>query len=307
MHDIKDEVKNYLKCNSDAPNPVIQKIAAKIISKRHDEAKELDSLNSFPSERVKAIRNKNKNLIKKKIVSIFEKLPCYKKDKEKLIDIVLSVLCKDYFPPECSGIVIAGFGERDLFPRTVAFAIEAVIDGILKYKVISKSNIGNKSSSTIQPFAQGDMVATFVEGVDPNLKLANSKYVTELFSKIPDVIIDAIKNIDDKEKNDLKENVKKAGETLLTEYFSKLKEVQEEHFINNLIRTVGTLPKNELAEMAESLVNLTAFKLKVTMKDETVGGPIDVAIISKGDGFVWIKRKNYFDISQNLHYSRLHY
>lgn len=26
----------------------------------------------------------------------------------------------------------------------------------------------------------------------------------------------------------------------------------------------------------------------------TVGGPIDVAIISKGDGFIWIKRKHYF-------------
>jgi hypothetical protein len=25
---------------------------------------------------------------------------------------------------------------------------------------------------------------------------------------------------------------------------------------------------------------------------ETVGGPIDVAVISKGDGFVWVKKKN---------------
>jgi len=30
------------------------------------------------------------------------------------------------------------------------------------------------------------------------------------------------------------------------------------------------------------------------MAEETVGGPIDVAVISKGDGFVWIKRKHYF-------------
>ncbi len=46
--------------------------------------------------------------------------------------------------------------------------------------------------------------------------------------------------------------------------------------------------------MAESLVNLTSFKRRVTMDPETVGGPIDVAVISKGDGFVWIKRKHYF-------------
>jgi len=46
--------------------------------------------------------------------------------------------------------------------------------------------------------------------------------------------------------------------------------------------------------MAESLVNLTSFKGKVSMEAETVGGPIDVAVISKGDGFIWINRKHYF-------------
>lgn len=30
------------------------------------------------------------------------------------------------------------------------------------------------------------------------------------------------------------------------------------------------------------------------MVAESVGGPVDVALISKGDGFVWIERKHYF-------------
>jgi hypothetical protein len=32
----------------------------------------------------------------------------------------------------------------------------------------------------------------------------------------------------------------------------------------------------------------------MSTETETVGGPVDVAVISKGDGFVWIKRKHYF-------------
>jgi len=51
--------------------------------------------------------------------------------------------------------------------------------------------------------------------------------------------------------------------------------------------------------MAESLVNLTSFKRRITAETETVGGPIDVAVISKGDGFVWIKRKHYFQKDLN--------
>ena len=54
--------------------------------------------------------------------------------------------------------------------------------------------------------------------------------------------------------------------------------------------------------MAEALVNLTSLKRRVSMEEESVGGPIDVAVISKGDGFIWIKRKHYFDPSFNRDY-----
>ena len=61
-----------------------------------------------------------------------------------------------------------------------------------------------------------------------------------------------------------------------------------------MVDMLGHLQKDELAEMAESLVNLTVFKQKMSKGPESVGGPIDVAVISKGDGFVWVKRKHYF-------------
>ncbi|MFI5090616.1 MAG: hypothetical protein ACHP7P_11200 [Terriglobales bacterium] len=66
-----------------------------------------------------------------------------------------------------------------------------------------------------------------------------------------------------------------------------------------MLDIVGDLPKDDLAAMAESLVNLTSFKRRITAEMETVGGPIDVAVISKGDGFVWIKRKHYFQKDLN--------
>jgi hypothetical protein len=67
------------------------------------------------------------------------------------------------------------------------------------------------------------------------------------------------------------------------------------------------MPKDELAAMAESLVNLTSFKRKVTEEAETVGGPIDVAVISKGDGLVWVKRKHYFPPELNQQFFANYY
>ena len=79
------------------------------------------------------------------------------------------------------------------------------------------------------------------------------------------------------------------------------------NFINNLkaknsepiLQSIMSLPKEELANLSESLINITSLKVKVQDTLETVGGDVDVAIITKGDGFVWTKRKQYFKESLN--------
>ena len=65
---------------------------------------------------------------------------------------------------------------------------------------------------------------------------------------------------------------------------------------------MGPEPKEEMAALAEALVDTTSLRRKMDSQLETVGGPIDVAIISKSDGFVWIKRKHYFDLELNKDY-----
>ena len=59
-----------------------------------------------------------------------------------------------------------------------------------------------------------------------------------------------------------------------------------------------------MASLAESLVNITSLKRKFSLDgyQQTVGGPTDVATISSNDGFIWIKRKHYFDGKINPQY-----
>ena len=66
-------------------------------------------------------------------------------------------------------------------------------------------------------------------------------------------------------------------------------------------------PKDELASIAEALVSLSAMERRMAGGRETVGGPVDLAVISKGDGFIWIKRKHYFNIDMNRHFWRTYY
>jgi hypothetical protein len=62
------------------------------------------------------------------------------------------------------------------------------------------------------------------------------------------------------------------------------------------------MPKQEMASLAEAMVNLTSIKRKFSSEKETVAGPIDVAVISRSDGFIWVKRKHYFDKELNPGY-----
>ncbi|EJF8928580.1 hypothetical protein M9G34_001885, partial [Enterococcus faecium] len=68
--------------------------------------------------------------------------------------------------------------------------------------------------------------------------------------------------------------------------------------------SIDLMPKEELATIAETLVNITSFKRKISMEMETVGGPIDVLLITKSDGPIWIKRKYYFEEKINPDYHK---
>lgn len=154
-------------------------------------------------------------------------------------------------------------------------------------------------SASIQPFAQSEMVSTFMEGINPELQTQMDKCLSEIFHKYPDMITDSIKDINDNKKKSLKIKLKKVSEDLLAAYLKCAREYKENALVAPILGVVSMLPKDELAVMAETLVSLTSFKRKVSMESETVGGPIDVAVITKGDGFIWIKRKHYFKSELN--------
>ena len=71
------------------------------------------------------------------------------------------------------------------------------------------------------------------------------------------------------------------------------------NYTQPILSSVSSLPKKELANMAESLIHITSIKRKVDSNLETVGGHIDVSIISKGDGYIWKRKKHYFDLELN--------
>lgn len=172
--------------------------------------------------------------------------------------------------------------------------LEGIANNYLKYQADKNIKITFDNNATIVPFAQSEMVATFMEGVEPGYETVIENFLSHILNEYPQIIIDKIDKIDDNEKKSLKEKLKGISSKEFNLYKKRLEDYRRKNFVDPIIKVVAILPKDELAAMAESLVNLTSFKRKISMEEETVGGPIDVAVVSKGDGFIWIKRKHYF-------------
>ena len=54
-----------------------------------------------------------------------------------------------------------------------------------------------------------------------------------------------------------------------------------------VVNCVGVVPRDDLVNMAESLINITSLRRKFDFNLDTVGGDIDVAILASGERFYW--------------------
>ena len=55
------------------------------------------------------------------------------------------------------------------------------------------------------------------------------------------------------------------------------------------------MPIQDAIDLAEFLVHTAIMLSRFSPGPATVGGPIEIAVITKHEGFKWIKRKHYFD------------
>ena len=148
----------------------------------------------------------------------------------------------------------------------------------------------------VRPFAQTDVIDTILTGIDPSL---DDMYLSNFYALFEKYTQDILSSIGTSNPT-LSQQIKNLDTQVILSEFNKLNfKIRKDRYISPLMDAVSSLSKEDLAEMAESLIYLTYLKRRITFTKESVGGPVDVAIISKGDGFIWIKKKHYFNPELN--------
>jgi hypothetical protein len=149
-----------------------------------------------------------------------------------------------------------------------------------------------------------------MEGIDPDYRRYLQGAIYVLANDLVSTVIDSYGRGNAKRKEATKEKLKTFVQELVDDMTKEAQQYRQEFFVDPITNMAQMLPKEDLAHLAESLVNLTSLKRRMSLDEESVGGPIDVAVISKGDGFIWIKRKHYFDADLNktfmMNYFKVH-
>jgi hypothetical protein len=224
-------------------------------------------------------------------------------DKQSLRRLAALFLRKDEFSSSATGLVFAGFGDGEIFPTMVAFELDGMVCSRVKRRQTVLIDIDRKGTGAhIEPFAQKEMVERFLDGIDPDFDAYIKSSLDQILRDFSGELVDQLSKGSRKKKEMIKSLISPSIDEYLDKFNEMSKTRRKENFRQKVLDMVHFMPKAELASMAESLVNLTSIKRKVSAETETVGGPVDVAVISKGEGFVWIKRKHYFDRALNPRY-----
>lgn len=183
-----------------------------------------------------------------------------------------------------SNVNLVGYGAADLFPSGAGVYMHGVVGGVLVKRFEGDIEPSNAPRHLL--FAQSDAISALFLGDDSLL----TKTAVANTEKTLSTIYDQLADSEDERaqaareyvsaslaKGDIADEMKRAGVESRAEPFRK---------------AISMSPILDLAEFAAQLVGVQAAYAAMTQENPSVGGHIDLAVISHRKGFEWIRHKN---------------
>lgn len=258
--------------------------------------KQIESISEISQEQFERYINESIQIISQ---ILFGKGIDIKNIKSLLLEVLYIAFTREENLHSYSGVAIFGYGNQEIYPCMYRLKIYGVLCDKLKWYVEEICRVDNSNGAIVCPMAQSDVMLTILKGIEPKLHNDIIQLMSHVLNECMKQISGKISKIDENLANEVMNIDKQPAIQFLS---TSLNGIVNESHIRPLINTIATLPKEDLAEVAENLIYLTSLMRRITPDQESVGGPIDVALVSKGDGFIWIKRKLYFEKSLNETY-----
>jgi hypothetical protein len=200
-----------------------------------------------------------------------------------------------------SGVVIAGFGEDDVLPVLHHLRVQAAMNGRVRAWPVEPPYEVERSGARVIPFAQREMAMSFLTGVLPDYQVVIESTVATLINRFVPELLATTPGLSKTGQDLIRRSGNRLSDTQLRSALDALSTFQG-NLTSSILDILANLPKEELAALAALMINLSSLRRRMSASVESVAGPVDVAVISKGDGMVWVSRKHYFDPGLNPRY-----
>ena len=258
-----------------------------------DDGSPRPELACFPQGFGARVARDNGDIIDELINYGFSSFALSKDAIQKLRDIAVYCVVKDLFLEDVTGLVFAGFGSEDRYPVVVTYLLSAIVGGIVKRAQASVDVIDTETRSKIRMFADSEVTHAFIRGIDYGLERRVYGAIRMMLHSMVDQVVGAFPQADAGHREAVRRRFQ--GE-LVPQYLDAFRgmigDYQQQAYINPVLRVLEIAARNELAETAKELVSLNVFKKRIMAQKQTVGGAIDVAVISREGGFQWFTKQD---------------
>ena len=225
----------------------------------------------------------------------FPKLEDYVQQFKGFVDseIIASHIKNDvvFKEKERTFLVFAGYGEDEAYPSICQYEVTGINKSKLQWQLSGSANISGEQESNIFTSGQSDIIDAIELGIQyERIGVIRKRFQTLIEDLLTQNLLDSlIGKID--------------YPAIRQEVTDLIRESGQEHLRKHL-EAIKQFDLQKMACLAENLIKATELHRKITFRQEGVGGLIDLAVITRENGFQWLNRKSWYEPSKGGQYGK---
>ena len=191
---LKEQAENAIKVLLEAGEQIDSQrdqVMGTIIESFHETLENKEDLQT-PTSHVEAMNTKYGDGIQELINRVLNGFSIDKEHIQQIKDMAVWLTSKNFFSDAYTGVVFAGFGEKEYFPAMAAFKVELIVNDYLKYFQDEQHKIAFDNPVVIKAFAQSEIVGMFMEGIHREYNDQLWEYIEAIFESYPESIVNNI-------------------------------------------------------------------------------------------------------------------
>lgn len=215
------------------------------------------------------------------------------------LTLMVRLTTRRYHEEGSAELVFTGFGSDQKYPSLVSTTVFEGFDNRVNYHILPEDIIciSNEKPVAICPFAQKDVIKSLLLGMHIDYSRIVIKDMEDTYSPYLNSIFHINENDKEFENLNLKDFRKMLCDVMVDDLIQKFDSTNNRYLNKKQRKWEKNLEDYDLlamAALAQSLIDLTGFHRILTFSPEGVGGPVDLAVITKNEGFTWLSRKSWY-------------